>query len=75
MVTAEQRNLDNPKICVVTRGGVHTRGDASTSNGNQQPWVCKVVKPPQNFDPVKEKKTYEEAQNEIKMVEWSKTFP
>ena len=34
MVIAEQKEEGTPKICVVTRGGVHTRGDASTSDVN-----------------------------------------
>lgn len=35
---------------------------------NKQPWVCKETEPPPKFDLVEEKKTCEEAQNEIKTI-------
>lgn len=46
MIMVEQRGEEVPKACVVIRGGLHRRGDASTLDDNQQPWIRKVVEPP-----------------------------
>lgn len=57
MVITKQREAETPMICVVTRGGVHTGGDASTLGANKQPWVHKEVDPLPKFDLGKEKQT------------------
>lgn len=61
MVTADQQGEKNPRIFVVTRGGVHTGIDASMSSVKQLPWVHKVVDPLPKFDPAKGKHMYQES--------------
>lgn len=58
MVTIEEKGDETHQICIVTRGGVCTREDTSTSYVNKQPWVRKEMKPLPKLNLAKEKKTY-----------------
>jgi hypothetical protein len=66
LIIAEPRRAD-PRFIVITRGGTATREDMVTpGKTTKQSGVRKVAKKSQEFDPEREKQTFEEEKKEFR---------
>jgi hypothetical protein len=70
---------DQPRVAVVTCGGMRTRPDVTEKGKGVEQWIRKEVEPMPTFNPQKEKETYQQARKEILGPDWitstSKTPP
>jgi hypothetical protein len=64
MIIAKKNN-EQPKITVVTRGGMRNRGDVIDKRNRIHQWVKKVVEPYPMFYPQKSKETYHQVRKEF----------
>jgi hypothetical protein len=65
LISAEPRG-ENPRVVVITRGGVVTREDRVTpGKTTEESRVRRAAEKTQEFDPRKEKQTFEEARKEF----------